>query len=91
MIIDYAVETLTIIELNCSPMRLDMDWRSWKRARDKGVLCSINPDAHSTMGHHHLGLGIRLARKGWLTERDLLNTQPLKKIEEFLGTPKAKR
>jgi histidinol phosphatase-like PHP family hydrolase len=45
-IIDCAAETRTIIELNCSPMRLDMDWRWWKRARDKGVLCSINPDAH---------------------------------------------
>ena len=91
MIIDCAAETRTIIELNCSPMRLDMDWRWWKRARDKGVLCSINPDAHSTTGLHHLGLGIRLARKGWLTKQDILNTRPLSEIEEFLMTPKAKR
>lgn len=91
MIIDCAAETRTIIELNCSPQRLDMDWRWWKRARDKGVLCSINPDAHSTMGLHHLGLGIRLARKGWLRKQDVFNTRPLADVEAFLKLPKSKR
>ena len=91
MIIDCAAETRTIIELNCSPMRLDMDWRWWKRARDKGVLCSINPDAHSTMGLHHLGLGVRLARKGWLRKQDVFNTRPVAEVEKFLKTPKSKR
>ena len=90
-IIDCAAETRTIIELNCSPMRLDMDWRWWKRARDKGVLCSINPDAHSTARLHHLGLGVRLARKGWLRKEDVFNTRPVAEIEKFLKTPKAKR
>jgi DNA polymerase (family X) len=91
MIIDCAAETRTIIELNCSPLRLDMDWRWWKRARDKGVLCSINPDAHSIAGLHHLALGIRLARKGWLRKYDILNTRSLADVEKFLQTPKAKR
>ncbi len=91
MIIDCAAETRTIIELNCSPMRLDMDWRWWKRARDKGVLCSINPDAHSTMGLHHLGLGVRLARKGWLRKQDVFNTRPLVEVAAFLRMPKGKR
>jgi DNA polymerase (family X) len=91
MIIDCAAETRTIIELNCSPMRLDMDWRWWKRARDKGVLCSINPDAHSTSQLHHLGLGIRLARKGWLRKQDVFNTRSVSEIDTFLKTPKAHR
>jgi DNA polymerase (family X) len=91
MIIDCAAETRTIIELNCSPMRLDMDWRWWKRARDKGVLCSINPDAHSTHQLHHLGLGIRLARKGWLRKQDVFNTRSVAEIDAFLKTPKAQR
>ncbi|MEI7928603.1 MAG: DNA polymerase/3'-5' exonuclease PolX, partial [Verrucomicrobiales bacterium] len=90
-IIDCAAETRTIIELNCSPMRLDMDWRWWKRARDKGVLCSINPDAHSTAQLHYLHLGVRLARKGWLSRENILNTRSLKDVETFLTTPKAKR
>ena len=90
-IIDCAAETRTIIEFNCNPRRLDMDWRWWKRARDKGVLCSINPDAHSREGLHHIGLGARVARKGWLRKQDILNTRPLAEVEAFLKTPKSKR
>jgi DNA polymerase (family 10) len=90
-VIDCAAETRTVIELNCNPQRLDMDWRWWKRARDKGVLCSINPDAHSTRGLHYLGIGVRLARKGWLRKQDVLNTRSAAEIARFLATPKAER
>ncbi|NJR43788.1 MAG: PHP domain-containing protein [Akkermansiaceae bacterium] len=90
-IIDCAAETRTIIELNCSSLRMDMDWRWWKRARDKGVLCSINPDAHSTARLHHIGLGIRIARKGWLRKQDVFNTRNAQEVETFFKTAKAKR
>lgn len=90
-IIDCAAETRTIIELNCSPKRMDMDWRWWKKARDKGVLCSINPDAHSVARIHHIGLGVRVARKGWLRRQDVFNTRSVKDVEAFFKTPKAKR
>lgn len=90
-IIDCAAATGTVIELNCNPARLDLDWRWWKRARDQGVLCSINPDAHSTAGLHHLGLGIRLARKGWLRREDVLNTRSADDIARFLALPKHRR
>ncbi|MES2982934.1 MAG: DNA polymerase/3'-5' exonuclease PolX [Verrucomicrobiota bacterium] len=90
-IIDCAAATRTVIELNCSPMRMDMDWRWLKRARDKGVLCSINPDAHARAQLHYLGQGVRMARKGWLRKEDVLNTRSVKEIEAFLATPKANR
>jgi DNA polymerase (family 10) len=90
-VIDCAAETRTVIELNCSTMRLDMDWRWWHRARDKGVLCAINPDAHRTSSLHNLGLGVRVARKGWLRREDVLNTRSCEEIEAFLATPKEKR
>ena len=90
-IIDCAAATRTIIELNCSPMRMDMDWRWWKRARDKGVLCSINPDAHSRARLHHIGVGVRQARKGWLRKEDVLNTRSVEEVEAFLKMPKAER
>jgi len=82
-IIDCAAETGTVIELNCNPWRLDMDWRWWKRARDKGVLCAINPDAHHPDQLQYLAFGVRLARKGWLRRQDVLNTRPVEEIEEF--------
>ena len=90
-IIDCAAETRTVIELNCNPMRLDMDWRWWHRARDKGVLCSINPDAHKTEQLQFLHFGVRLARKGWLRREDVINTFSLEKITDWLQRPKHER
>jgi DNA polymerase (family 10) len=90
-IIDCAAETRTVIELNATITRLDMDWRWWQRARDKGVLCSINPDAHHPEHFQNLAFGVRIARKGWLRREDVINTRSPAQIQEFLRTPKAKR
>ena len=84
-VIEAAAATGTIIELNCSPWRLDMDWRWWPLAKEKGVKCAINPDAHHTAQLSHLWFGIGAARKGWLTRDDVVNTVPLGKIEAVLG------
>jgi DNA polymerase (family X) len=90
-IIDAAAATGTIIEINASPWRLDLDWRWWKLAREKGVKCSINPDAHSVRGLQDVFFGARIARKGWLTARDVVNCLPLGKIEDLLRSKRARR
>jgi DNA polymerase (family 10) len=84
-IIEAAAATGTIIELNANPRRLDMDWRWWPLAKEKGVKCAINPDAHHTSHLQFLWFGIGTARKGWLTRRDVVNTLPLGKIEAVLA------
>jgi len=87
-VIDAAAETGTIIELNANPRRLEMDWRWWRLAKEKGVKCAINPDAHSVNGLQHLVFGVDMARKGWLTRQDVVNTLPLGKIEGALQAKK---
>jgi len=84
-VIEAAAATGTIIELNASPRRLDMDWRWWPLAKEKGVRCSINPDAHHVSHLQFLWNGIGAARKGWLTAADVVNTLPLGKIERVLS------
>lgn len=79
-ILEAAAETGTMIELNATPHRLDLDWRWWRMARDKGVQCVINPDAHSIEGLQNLYFGIGSARKGWLTKNDIVNCLPLTKV-----------
>ncbi len=79
-VLEAAAETGTFIELNADPHRLDMDWRWWRLAKEKGVKCVINPDAHSTEGLQNLYFGIGAARKGWLTKNDVVNCLSLKKI-----------
>jgi DNA polymerase (family X) len=90
-IIDCAAETGTWIELNSSPWRFDLDWRWWHKARDKGVFCSINPDAHSVAQLGYIRLGATMARKGWLRSSDVVNTLALAKMRKLLQTPKAQR
>jgi len=84
-VIDAAAANDTIIELNANPWRLDMDWRWWKLAKEKGVKCAINPDAHSQAGLQCLHFGVLQARKGWLTRDDVVNCLPLGEIEEALA------
>lgn len=89
-VIEAAAETGTVIELNANPRRLELDWRWWPFAKEKGVKCSINPDAHSTGGLQDLWFGIGAARKGWLTRNDVINCLPLGKIEAELSRKRNK-
>ncbi|PYK50561.1 MAG: DNA polymerase/3'-5' exonuclease PolX [Verrucomicrobia bacterium] len=83
-VLDAAARTGTWIELNAAPKRLDLDWRWWPRAKQKGVKCVINPDAHRTERLQDLWFGIGIARKGWLIKDDVMNCLPLGKIETAL-------
>lgn len=84
-IIDAAIANRVAIELNASPWRLDMDWRHWRKAAGRGLLCVINPDAHETAGLAHVRAGINSARKGWLTQEQVLNTRSFTEITAWLA------
>ena len=83
-VIDACAETGTWIELNANPYRFDLDWRLWPYARSKGVKCVINCDAHRNEHAGFLRLGAGIARKGWLTKADVMNTLPLKSLTKEL-------
>jgi DNA polymerase (family X) len=89
-VIDACAETGTWIELNAHPMRFDLDWRLWPYAKSKGVKCVINCDAHRLSDAGFLRLGAGIARKGWLTKEDVVNTLPLKALLKELGRKRAK-
>ena len=79
-VIDACAETGTWIELNANPYRLDLDWRHWQYAKTQGVKCVINCDAHRIEHAGFLRIGTDIARKGWLTKSDVINTLPLPKL-----------
>lgn len=85
-VIEACIANKKIIEINGNPARLDMDWRFWHAARDKGLLCCINTDAHATSSHEHFRAGVNVARKGWLEKKDVLNTRSLKEVQKYLAT-----
>lgn len=84
-VIDAAIANNVIIELNASPWRLDLDWRYWRKAAAKGLLCAINPDAHDTAGLAHVRAGINAARKGGLTREQVLNTRSYEDVAAFFA------
>ena len=89
-VLDAAARTGTWVELNAAPKRLDLDWRWWPLAKQKGVKCVINPDAHRTERFQDLWFGIGIARKGWLTKDDVVNCLPVGKIEKALRAKSAR-
>jgi DNA polymerase (family 10) len=82
-VIDAAIANRVIIELNAHPSRLDLDWRLWRRAAERGLMCAINPDAHDTAGLRHVEAGVRVARKGWLAAENVLNTRDRAGVERW--------
>jgi DNA polymerase (family 10) len=83
-IIDACADNQVIIELNAHPYRLDIDWRWIPYCIEKGVLISINPDAHSKSGYHDMQYGVNVARKGYLRNKDCFNALNLNQLEEWL-------
>ena len=83
-IVDAAIANDVIIELNASPWRLDLDWRHWRKAAARGLLCAINPDAHETDGLAHVSAGLNAARKGLADEGARLHHADLGRGEEAL-------
>mgnify|MGYP001322207762 CR=1 FL=1 len=74
-IIDAAIANKVIIEINANPQRLDMDWRHWRKGLDRGLLCSINPDAHSTQHLDYFRAGVNIARKAGMEDHHIINTR----------------
>ncbi len=82
-IIDAAIANRVAIEFNCNPMRMDLDWRWLKYAKDKEALFSINPDAHNLSHFNFIADGIGFCRKGWLEPHHIINCWAVDKLKEL--------
>lgn len=79
-VIDACAANKVSIELNAHPYRLDIDWRWIPYCLNKGVMISINPDAHHKEGYHDMYYGVCAARKGMLTKEMCLNSLSLNEL-----------
>lgn len=73
-ILQAAKKTNTAIEINAFPERLDLYDIYCKTAKEMGVMLGIGTDAHSLEQLDYIGLGVTVARRGWLEKKDVLNT-----------------
>ncbi len=90
-VIDACASNNVIIEINANPLRLDLDWRWHQYAVEKGVLLSINPDAHRQEGFYDMHYGVLVARKGGLSRKNCLNAMNLAEIRSVFENKKSSR
>ncbi|RYZ72121.1 MAG: DNA polymerase/3'-5' exonuclease PolX, partial [Proteobacteria bacterium] len=83
--IDACAANNVIIEINANPLRLDLDWRWQQYAIEKGVLLSINPDAHRKEGFYDMHYGTLIARKGGVSRTNCLNAMDLDQIKAIFS------
>ncbi|HEV2293295.1 MAG TPA: DNA polymerase/3'-5' exonuclease PolX [Tepidisphaeraceae bacterium] len=85
-----AAKTGTAMEINASYPRLDLSDVNAKNAHDAGVMISINTDAHSTGEFYLMPFGIDVARRAWLTPKDVINCMPLATLRKFLAAKRGR-
>ncbi|MBD1398382.1 DNA polymerase/3'-5' exonuclease PolX [Pontibacter sp. JH31] len=89
-VIDACAANNVIIEINANPWRLDLDWRWVAYALEKGVMLSINPDAHHTSGYDDMKYGVLVGRKGGLTKEMTFNAKSAEEVEKYFRERKEK-
>jgi DNA polymerase (family 10) len=83
-VLDACAAHDVAIEINANPYRLDLDWRWIGPALDRGILLSINPDAHATSELQYVKWGVAVARKGGLSVEGCLNAKSLPAFAEWI-------
>lgn len=82
-LVALAAEYNTAIEINANPRRLDLDWKFGNKAKEVGMMTSINPDAHTIDGIDLMKYGVRIARKGKYEKERVLNTKSAEEVKKF--------
>ena len=83
-IFETSKQTGTFLEINAFPERLDLDDFHARAAKEAGCRLVIDTDAHNREHFKYMRLGVAVARRGWLEEKDVINTLPLKDLKKLL-------
>ena len=82
-VIEVALETGTLLEINGNPNRRDLSEQHARMAADAGVPIVITSDAHRTDTLAMVEWGIATARRAWLTKAEVANTLPWSKLDKL--------
>ncbi|MEO6131232.1 MAG: helix-hairpin-helix domain-containing protein [Saprospiraceae bacterium] len=90
-VIDACAANKVVIELNSNPQRMDIDYAWLQYCQDKGVLISINPDAHSRSQIGYVKFGVLTARKGLLKKENCLNARKLDEFQSWVDSKRSEK
>lgn len=85
LVLKTAKETNTALEINGYPLRLDLNDINSKKAKELGVSLVISTDAHVISQLDYIENGVKVARRGWLSKNDILNTLPWEKLKKKIA------
>ncbi len=83
-ILNAAQAARIAVEINASPMRLDLNDLNARRAKALGIPFTISTDAHTIPHLDYMRFGVSVARRAWLAPADILNTRSLKDLVAWL-------
>ncbi|ADL11948.1 DNA polymerase/3'-5' exonuclease PolX [Acetohalobium arabaticum] len=83
-VIKRAVKTDTVLEINASPHRLDLNGKHLRIAKEAGAKIAINTDAHNIQQLDNMQFGVYNARKGWIEPSEVINTYSLTELLALL-------
>jgi len=73
-VIEYASKFNVVLEINCYPDRLDLNDIHILKAKKKNIKFSLGTDSHNIGMLKYIRFGIGIAKRGWLTKEEILNT-----------------
>ncbi|MGW1744255.1 DNA polymerase/3'-5' exonuclease PolX [Streptomyces sp. NPDC002092] len=79
-----CARTGTALEINAHPDRLDLRDEDILRAGRHGVKFAVDSDAHAVPHLANMRYGIGTAQRGRLTQEDVINTWPERRLRDFL-------
>ena len=83
-IFDYCKKHNKWLEINAQPMRLDLPDIIARDAVREGVKLTLGTDAHHKDSLNNMIFGISVARRGWATKSDIINTKSLSEFEKVI-------
>ncbi|MGH2375239.1 MAG: DNA polymerase/3'-5' exonuclease PolX [bacterium] len=87
VIVETAIRTGTVLEIDAYPDRLDLKDTHVRLARERGARLAIGSDSHTVAHLQHMPYGVGVARRGWAEAKDVINTLPLPKLLDLLRRP----
>jgi DNA polymerase (family 10) len=84
-VVEAAAARGVAVEVNGNPHRLDLDWRELRPGLARGLLTSIDPDAHTVGELQGIDWGLAVARKGWCTPERTLCAWPLPRLLDHVA------
>jgi len=90
-VLEAAVRTGTVMEINASPDRLDLKAEHIRMGVDMGVIFAVNTDAHRTWQFDNMRFGVSTAIRGWVESDRVINTLHYAELMTFLALPKSER